>query len=134
MLSLNHHRSKFVVVFSENIPVQIQNGEKSRVVLLRNDLRTSHEEADLTIIRQLVSVSDSGMTNIRVICEDTDVFVLLVFCVSRLKNESCVTMESFVSNQTIIDINKTIKMNEDINTSLTAAHALSGCDSMSQIF
>ena len=46
MLSVNHYRSRFVLTFSETTPIQIQNGE----VLLRDDINSSHKEADINIL------------------------------------------------------------------------------------
>ena len=46
MLSVNHYGSRFVLTFSETTPIQIQNGE----VLLRDDINSSHKEADINIL------------------------------------------------------------------------------------
>ena len=65
-----------LVVTSENpIPNEIVNGRK----LLRDDLRTTHEEADVIIVQQMVNLSQHGCLSIKVICDDTDVFVLLMY-------------------------------------------------------
>ena len=45
MLSVNCHSSKLVVTFSETTPIHVQNGE----VLLRDDINSLHEEADINI-------------------------------------------------------------------------------------
>ena len=65
-----------LVVTSENpIPNEIVNGKK----FLRDDLRTTHEEADVIIVQLMVNLSQHGCLSIKVICDDTDVFVLLMY-------------------------------------------------------
>ena len=43
-------------------------------------------------------------------------------------------METFDSNRSVIDINEISRKNADIVSSLIAAHALSGCDSVPKLF
>ena len=71
---------------------------------------------------------------IKVICEDTDVFVLLTAYVLKYSIESLVLMEAFASNRPMVDINKTAKRDAEIVPSLIAAHALSGCDGVPKMF
>ena len=47
MLAANHFKNRFVVTCSETIPTQVQEG----VVISRNDLKSSHEEADINIVK-----------------------------------------------------------------------------------
>ena len=42
-----------------------------------------HEEADVTIISYVLQAVGEGNNVVRVLCDDTDVFVLLVFCMWR---------------------------------------------------
>ena len=51
MMTANHFKNRFVVICSEITPTQVQQG----VVASRNDLKTSHEEADVNIIKQCMS-------------------------------------------------------------------------------
>jgi len=44
----------------------------------------SHDEADITIISYLLEAVKNGKNIARMISEDTDVFVLLIFWVWRL--------------------------------------------------
>ena len=43
-----------------------------------------HEEADVTMIAHLLQAAESGQSVIRIITDDTDVFVLLVYCVWKM--------------------------------------------------
>ena len=48
---------------------------------------------------------------VKVICEDTDVFVLLTVYVLKYSIESLAIMEAFASKGSMVDINKTDKRN-----------------------
>ena len=47
MLAANHFKNRFVVTCSETTPTQVREG----VVISRNDLKSSYEEADVNIIK-----------------------------------------------------------------------------------
>ena len=51
---------------------------------------------------------------IKIICKDTDVFVLLTVYVMKYSTASLVLMEAFTSNRSMVDINKTAKRNAEI--------------------
>ena len=103
------------------MPVEIIKGEKSN----RSDLLSSHEEADVLIAKHAISSSQSGKS-IRVVSDDTDVFVLLV----HFYNSKCATsnsapmiMSSPVQEQAVIDIRAT-------DEKLLGIHGLSGADTV----
>ena len=48
-------------------------------VSIRYDLHNTNEEADVMIINQLLVLVNGGASHIRVICDDTDVFILLTY-------------------------------------------------------
>ena len=124
------YRSKFVVTFLENIPRQAQNG----IVSARRDLKSVHEEDDINIVKQCISCLNDGSICIKIICDDTDVFVLLTVYVFRQANQSKVLTEAFDSSRSLIDINETAKKHAEIVPSHIAAHALSGCDSVPKLY
>ena len=65
-----------VVTGSLMIPRQVRNG----MIIERTDLSTTHEEADVIIVQQAYQfILDVSIKSICVICDDTDVFVLLLF-------------------------------------------------------
>ena len=45
----------------------------------RYDLHTTYEEADVVIIQQAVHLAATGINSIRVVADDTDEFVLLLY-------------------------------------------------------
>ena len=64
---------KLVVTGSEPVPVEINKG----LVIRRCDLKTVQEEADVIMIQQMIAISEElDGAGIRVMCDDTDVFVL----------------------------------------------------------
>jgi hypothetical protein len=74
-------RHKLIVSGNEPIPVEMFCGHLSN----RDDLRTTHEEADITMVYQVLNLAQSGVQSIKVISDDTDVFVLLMhFTANRI--------------------------------------------------
>ena len=93
-------------------------------------MRSHHEEADVNIIKQAMKCAEEGKSPIKVVCDDTDVFVLLASYVHKYAVKENILMESFSDSRALININQTAKKHSDIMPSIIAAHALSGCDSV----
>ena len=51
MLAANHFKNRFVVTCSETTPTKVKEGG----VVSRNDSKSSHEEADVNIVKQCMS-------------------------------------------------------------------------------
>jgi len=47
-----------------------------------DSLKTTHEEADIMIIQQMIDAVPEGHTGVAVLSDDTDVFVLLVYIIT----------------------------------------------------
>ena len=56
---------------------------RSKALVHRIDLNTTHEEADGIIPQQVLALADMGCEIINVICDDTDVFELLAHYVAE---------------------------------------------------
>ena len=80
---------KLVMTGSGYVPQQIHMG----IVISRHDLTTSHEEADVIIPQQMVVAADTGTERIAVICDDTDVFFLLLHYYHLKKLSTTLLME-----------------------------------------
>lgn len=118
-------------MYSETTLIQVQNGK----VLLRNGIKCSYEEEDINIIMQLFSCVEKIATQeTSGLCVKTQMSLCCFPPTYQDKNKIHVTMESFESGQALVDINKTAQMKKNINSSLIAAHALSGCDSVHKLF
>ena len=98
------------------------------------DLKSLHEEADINIIKQCLGCIKVEVNWVKVICDDTDVFVLLTVYVFWQGCKSKVLMEAFDTTRSVIDINETAKKHAKIVSSLIGAHALSGCDSVLKLY
>ena len=117
-----------LVTGTSPIPVEVKHG----VIINRNDLRTTHEEADLIMVQQAYRyILDNDTKIVTVISDDTDVFVLLVYFYWKLGLKRKVFLEATGGDHTLIDIGNTSFKNMDIVPNLVAAHALSGCDTAS---
>ena len=121
---------RLIVTGSEDIPQEVHAG----VLIKRVDLRTTHEEADVIMIQQCVTAVEEGAKCVKLICDDTDVFVLLVHFTHVLDIQSTILMEATSGKRTVININETVKKHTNIASSILPAHALSGCDSVPQLF
>lgn len=79
-----------------------QQKVKLGVYITRDDLESTQEEADVIIPYQVSRAIADGKTFIKVICEDTDVFVLLC-CYNNLINwQKYLYMTKFSSGKNII--------------------------------
>ena len=88
-----HHgytqNNKLVVTGSNNTPVQISHG----VVIYREDISASHEEADCIIVQQALMASEYQQ-GVSVIADDTDVFILLIHHYLEQQLTNFMVMES----------------------------------------
>ena len=93
------------------------------------------QEADVIIIHQM-SIEPIAMNdiNISVISDDTDVFVLLVHFYHKRQFTCRVMMEATSKERKSIDIQATAHLHKDIAGQLPEAHALSGCDTVTQLW
>ena len=95
----------------------------------QDDGAFSHDEADITMISYVLQAANRGKSVIRVLSDDTDVFVLLVFWVHRASLQCKVQMERW--DGTVLDINVTCTDLGPKCLQLLGIHALSGCDTVS---
>ena len=95
------------------------------------DLSTTHAEANVIIVHQAYQFClDIGIKTICVICDNTDVFVLLAYFYQKLGLQANVFMQKTSGKWSIVDIGLTVKTNKEIIPSILAAHAASGCDTV----
>ena len=103
-----------------DVPLEIVRG----VRIDRHDLCSKHEEADILITQHAISLSLTGKS-VRVVCDDTDVFVLLVYFYNsqcRGNNAVPMVMSSPVKERAVIDIRATAEAHSDIADDLLAIH------------
>ena len=97
-------------------------------------MRTSHEEADIIIVQQCYGAVSAGCRSLKVISDDTDVFVLLTFFYLEQSCKVPVFMEGTHGSRTVVDIAATVKKWPQIIPMLPAIHDLTGCDTTSRVF
>ena len=91
----------------------------------------SHDEADVTMVASLLKEAGHGRV-MRVLSDDTDVFVLLVYWVWKVQLSCSVQMKRW--DGSIIDINATCNELGPKCLKLLGMHALSGYDTVSYPF
>ena len=68
-------QNTLIVIGQDNIPIQTDHG----IEILQRDMETTHEEADVIIPQQIhIAKQSRKVQNFKVICDDADVFVLLL--------------------------------------------------------
>ena len=93
----------------------------------RQDLRSTHEDADVIIIQHAISSSMNGK-RVTVMCEDTDVFVLLLHFYHKWKNNGLFTiiMAPIVKERAVVDTGATAAAHSDIADDILAVHGITG--------
>ena len=120
---------KLVLTGSDPVPVEINRG----VIVKRQDMTTTQEEADTMIVQQVAEVKAK---KVLVVADDTDIFVLLLHfcCLGDIPASTSVLMVSPIRGRAVIDTNATVDLHRDITPDLLAAHGLTGCDTVATYF
>lgn len=94
-----------------------------------------HEEADVLMAFHVINESSLGQRNIRVVSDDTDVLIILAHHLHMktkgLSQNMTLSIESCTSTHNVISVNDVIRQHATIMPNLLAAHALTGCDTVS---
>ena len=93
------------------------------------DCLVTHEEADITLCGYMLEAAASSAETIRIVCDDTDVFVLLLYWTWRKTIRKNIQMEKW--DGTVLDIRATVDKLGDKCDQLPGMHALSDCDTVS---
>lgn len=103
--------------------------------MARPEIATTHEEADLFITQQAIHITkEDPKSRVCVMCDDTDVFALLLFFYSRENLKSILTMQSPIQGRYCIDMKATAHKHSKIVPDILALHALTGCDSVAATY
>ena len=95
----------------------------------RTDSIVRHDEADISLISYMLKAAAAGADIVRILSDDTDVFVLLVYWCKKADVSCAVQMERW--NGSVLDINATVTALGDKCRGLLGMHALSRCDTVS---
>ncbi len=121
--------NRLVITGSDQIPDEVHNG----VHIRRHDLAVNHEEADVIIINQAIPLSKEG-SSIHVVCDDADVFALLVHFYDAEKLTGDIFMIPTNRSRAAVSIGATVQKHKNIAAHILSIHALTGCDTVSTIF
>jgi len=75
---------------------------------------TTHEEADVVLVQQMLTVSRENPAGITVVSDDTDVFVLLLHYYLEDGLTLLVSMESPIKDRVVVDIGKTVEKHQTL--------------------
>ena len=99
------------------------------MMVSKADSIDTHDEADISVISYMLDVVRHGASTVRILSDDTDVFVIMVYWCWKAGITTNLQMEKW--NGTVLSINATAKNLGDHCCSILAMHALSGCDTTS---
>ena len=101
----------------------------------RDDGVFLHDEADITIISYLLQAADAGLQIVRILSDDSDNFVLLLYWTWRYDLQVRVSVQMEKWDGVVLDINATCaNLGDTVCSQRLGAHALSGCDTVSYPF
>lgn len=129
MEHLNDNTNELVATLEHPVPLALRNGDISR----RPDLHKVQQETD-DIIKQLMKRTGKCASNIREVCDDTDVVIPLIYFYHYEKLTCNMVMVSPVAGGTVTKYKDTAIDHKDIAHSLPGIHAMSGCDTTSYPF
>lgn len=124
-------KHKLVITGEDETPVEINPGG---IVIQRRDMSTTHEEADNIIVQQAIKLAADEQKTVRVLADDTDVFILLLHHYQQQALTTKMVMESPIKERAVIDIPATVGKFGDIIPAMLAGHALTGCDTVGAYF
>lgn len=100
----------------------------------RDDSIYGHDEADVTMIAFLLQAAEVGKDVVRILSDDTDVLVLLIYWVWKMQLHSCCKIQMESWNGVVININATYFQLGSNCLQLLGMHAISGRDTVSYPF
>ena len=120
---------KVIVTGPEASPIDIGTGVQEKPV--------THEEADVLLAYHMINEAVAGHSPIKVVSDDTDVLVILAHHMymhtNNMPDAIEVFMESCSGNSSVIDVNKVVEKHSKVMPNILAAHALTGCDTVSSL-
>ena len=120
------HPTSLIIAGKSPVPVEI----KGSSTVMCQDLQTTHEDADVIIPQQVLHLVGCGCSCIRVVCDDTDVFALLLYFHQAKDVSDTFLMEGTSPQQAVINIGDMVKKHQNIVRNILHAHALTGRDTV----
>lgn len=114
----------------EPVPTAVYKGRKRAAI----DLYSTHEEADIRLVKHALSACQTDDAQVCVISDDTDVFALLCYHYQKSGSSSPLMMQSSVYGRACIDIPETVKTHPVLIPQVLAIHGISGCDTVAACY
>ena len=102
---------------------------RNSLQMKRQDMKTTHKEAGVIIPQQVQKANDDGYRNVKVIFDNTDMFILLLYYYQKI-NWQNVLLASLDESRKLVSIKVTAEKHTASISWLPAMHALSGCNTV----
>ena len=119
--------SRLIITGQDDTPIEIAPGG---VVIRRDDMKTSHEEADTIIVAQAIYAAKEERKHVVIVADDTDVYILLLFHYQAEALTITMKLQPTQAGRAFIDVRATVGKLKYAIAELLPAHALSGCDTV----
>ncbi|KAL8624434.1 hypothetical protein ACOMHN_034682 [Nucella lapillus] len=119
------HQSKLIVTGQDPTPVEISSGG---ITISRQDLRTTHEEADEIVVAQAIYAATEEGKHVGVVADDTDVYIMLLYHYYNGSLTCPMTLIPTRSERALIDIRAAVDKLGELCLELLPAHASQGLD------
>lgn len=126
---MNNDKNKTQII---NLLCSKEQGDHNIQMIGEEQNLFDHEEADVSLISYTFFMLMTGVNHVQVRCDDTDIFILLLYYCWNQKPIARITMKKF--DGTVININESSKQLGEKCKDILALHALTGCDSTSYPF
>ncbi|KAL8568389.1 hypothetical protein ACOMHN_066414 [Nucella lapillus] len=119
------HQSKLIVTGQDPTPIEISAGG---ITISRQDIRTTHEEADEIVVAQAIYAATEEGKHVGVVADDTDVYIMLLYHYYNGSLTCPMTLIPTRSERALIDIRATVDKLGELCLELLPAHASQGLD------
>ena len=121
------YSSRLIITGPEPTPIEIA---PCGVVIRREDIKTTHEEANAVIVAQAIYAAKEENKHVVVVADDTDVYILLLYHYQAESLNTPMKLKSTQAGRAFIDVTATVRKLRDLIAEHLPAHALSGCDTV----
>jgi hypothetical protein len=121
---------RLIVSGVEPVPTVVHNGRKTAEF----QLNSSHEEADVRVVKHAIWSCKTEEARVCVISDDTDVFVLLCYHYQQSDSSAPMVIQPSVHGRVTVDIPATVKKHTMIIPQVLAMHAVTGCDTVAATY
>ena len=99
------NQSRLIITGQEESPVEIAPGG---VVITREDLKTTHELADVVVVAQAIYATKDEGKHVVVVACDTDVYILLLYHYHSESLKIPMRLQSMQTGRAFINVSATV--------------------------